>query len=232
MAGQAIHGHHPYPAIHIIHRSAALAVAEIFPQPADFAQGRRVIEHQQPFRHACALRHIDCFEPSSNGVERGWREAWRDEHRAQRIDVTADGRPIEERCLQHGRSAAHERVVHHVTGRRQPIDEETGKLWLEAGAIGDFVETASRALLTGPELVGQRLDVKTTVAGFDRRASDNGTAAIPAKASQQGEPFSIRSLPICRADGSRPLYRPDTCEHYNACCCTRCHSPSGRPRRS
>ena len=60
-------------------------------------------------------------------------------------------------------AAPHERIVNNVARPRQPFDEKTGKLRLETGAVGNFMQATSRALFGRPKFIDENGDFGKTV---------------------------------------------------------------------
>src|SRR5688572_14412706 len=75
------------------------------------------------------------------------------EDSAERVDVAPVRAPGHQCRFHQRRSTSHERVVHDVVRLCEPIDEEAGKLWLEAGAVRNLVQAMCGALLRSPELI-------------------------------------------------------------------------------
>lgn len=114
----------------------------------------------------------DLVESMNDLLERGGTEARADQGNTEGIDIATPGDTVEEGGFDEGGATAHKRVVNDFAGGGEPLDEEAGKLRLEAGAVGDFVEFVGLALLGGPEFVdvdrdGDGLAVEIDDVGFE-----------------------------------------------------------------
>src|SRR5919106_696610 len=103
-------------------------------------------------------RQVERREPARNIFGRRRRQARLREHRTQWIDIASRRRASRERRLDDRRPAPHERVVDHLAGCREAIDEKPRELRLETRAIGNLMKAMRGALLAGPEFVDERFD--------------------------------------------------------------------------
>jgi len=92
-------------------------------------------------------------EPGFDRTERDRRQSRARQQHAERIDVDANRAATQDRGLDRGRAAPHERIINGVPGLGQTIDEEPRKLRLEARAVADFMDPPGLPLPRGPEFV-------------------------------------------------------------------------------
>ena len=152
-------------------------------------------------------RSSDC-EPRDDLLRRRGRQPRLRQHGAQRIDI-ASRRCSSGECGFDDRCAtSHERVVHDVAGRREAIDEEPRKLWLETCAIRHLVEAVCRTLPARPELVDECLDDnRSRLRQTDAGDGAPGWAAVPLERAQLADDRGLRRLRsretlggVCRID--------------------------------
>jgi len=126
--------------------------AQVRPQRDDLRERVGVIEHRQiEVGTGGDLR--DLHDASADLFDRRRIEPRPRQDLRQRIDVVGDHATPQQRRFQRSRAASAEGVVNDIARIRQPLDEETRHLRLEARAIGDLVQRMCVALLGGPELV-------------------------------------------------------------------------------
>ena len=105
------------------------------------------------------LADLDTFDPPCHIFEHRGIETRLRECTAERIRVISDHVPSEQRSFNEGRSASHKRIVDHVAGPRETINEEPRELSLETSSVGDLVERRGLALFGSPEFTGESLDM-------------------------------------------------------------------------
>jgi hypothetical protein len=100
----------------------------------------------------------DLSETSRDVGQGRWHQPRPRDQDAQRIDIIADRPPTHQASLDRRRAPSHEGIVDRVSRLRQALDEELGKLGLEACAIAHLVNRMSLPLPRRPELVDQVID--------------------------------------------------------------------------
>ena len=160
MAGQAVDRHHADPIIDGIRRpSDRCSRDEPMPKGEDVPQSAWAEESQKlavlwPTLMPGVVPR-DLVEPSRDVIQVRRPQSRPGEKHAQRVDVIAERAPAHQGRLYRRRSAPHERIVNGVPRARQPLDEEFGKLRLEASPVAHLMDRMGLALTRGPELVDE-----------------------------------------------------------------------------
>src|SRR5437879_3328054 len=153
MAGQPIEGQKADPFVHGIHEVRRVLLEEIMLKSADLAEGIGMIKNQQILGKLSGGCEIDGFEALLDGIQERRLEPGPDQDPTERVHIASVRYPSHKGSFEEGSAATHERVVNGIPRGGETLDEESGKLGFETGAVRDFMEGVSLALHGRPKFV-------------------------------------------------------------------------------